>query len=149
MPLAYQTAVDTMFGIARTALNSGSAAIVGYVPEVRWQGVEKDEKPPVDKFWLRVTQQTVDEGQSTLRDGTNGKRYTNTGLIFCQLFCPMSDAKCMEKGRALGVLLRNAFTAAQTEIMFTHARINELTPEGKAQRFNVVSDYEYDEIRSV
>lgn len=150
MTTTYPNAIDEMFAAFRTVWNAGSAAIAGYVPEVRWPGVEKDDKPPTEKYWVRVSQQTVAENQATVNaDTVNGKRrFTGLGLIFIQIFAPMSKSDGYDKGRQLSVLAKSAFRGQDTPggVIFRNARINELAPDGKAYRFNVVSEYEYDEI---
>lgn len=149
MTTDYVGARDAIFGAFETAWNAGSAAIVGSVPEIRWQGKEKDEKPAVTAYWVRVSTQTVAEGQATLNSQTNGKRrYRSEGLVFVQLFCPKSDKQGHENGEKLSVVARDAFRGKQIPggVEFRNARINELPPDGDAFRFNVVANYRYAEI---
>lgn len=151
MTATYPQAIDAMFAMFKTAWEAGASVIVGSVPEIRWAGVEKPDKPIVDVYWCRVSQQTVLEGQTTLKTGiapSENRRYTSTGLLFVQLFCPMSDAQAYDKGRQLAVLARNAFRGNETTngVWFRNARINELAPEENAYRFNIVVEYEYDDI---
>lgn len=145
--ITYEEAIDEIFGIFNAAWFGDSAAVVGYVPEVRWPGVEEPEKPELSKFWARVSQQTVIEGQSSLRNGDGGQRYTTDGLVFVQIFCPKSDSLGMTNGRKLAIIARNAFrgNATSGQVWFRNARINELPPEENWYRFNVVAEYEYDE----
>lgn len=146
----YTQAVDAMFALFRTAWNAGAVAIVGTVPEVRWQGVEGKEKPPVSGYWCRVSTQSVIEQQTSHKSGLapdESRRYTSSGLLFVQLFCPMSDAQAMDKGRRLAMLARDAFRGKETNnIWFRNCRINELPPDENAYRFNIVVEYEYDDI---
>ena len=148
MITSYGEAVDEIFGIFKTAWDAGSSAIAGYIPEIRWQGVEQPGKPGNDKFWVRVSQQTVTDAQSTLRNGSCGQRYTITGLVFVQLFCPKSDSESMDKGRRLSVVTRDSFRGNSTsgKVWFRNARIIELEPERDFRRFNVSAEYKYDEI---
>jgi len=145
--ITYEEAIDEIFGIFNAAWLDNSAAVVGYVPEVRWPGVEEPEKPDLSKFWARVSQQTVIEGQSSLRNGDAGQRYTTDGLVFVQIFCPKSDSLGMTNGRKLAIIARNSFrgNATSGQVWFRNARINELPPEENWYRFNVVAEYEYDE----
>ena len=82
----YTEAVDQIFGIFNSDWEAGSASIVGYVPEIRWPGVEEPTKPDLTKYWARVSQQTVDDTQTGLRNGSCGQRYTASGLVFIQIF---------------------------------------------------------------
>lgn len=148
MTTDYISAVDQMFALFNTAWLANSAALAGYVPIVRWQGIEEAGTPDASKFWCRVSQQTVEEEQSTLRDDSGVRRYETTGLIFVQLFCPKSQVDALEIGRKLAVVARNAFRGKTTsgKVWFRNARIIELEPDSSAHRFNIVSEYEYDEI---
>lgn len=143
----YEAAIDEMFAQFRIPWEANSAAVAGYVPEVRWPGVEEIDPPDASKYWARVSQQTVDEQQTTLRNGEFAKRYTADGLVFVQIFCPKSDAESMTTGRRLATIARNAFRGQSTSgnVWFRNARIKELEPEAKFYRFNVVTEYEYDE----
>jgi len=148
MPVTYEEAIDQIFGIFRAAWFTNSEAIVGYVPELRWWGVEEPNEPNTSVFWARVSQQTVTEEQSTLQNG-ECIRYETEGLVFVQLFCPKSDAKSIEKGRKLAMLARDAYRGNSTDgnVWFRDARIKELDPEKDWFRFNVVAEYTYDEIK--
>lgn len=151
MTATYPQAVDAMFKLFNDAWNAGAAAIVGSVPHVRWPDVEEPAKPITDAYWCRVSLNTILEGQTTLKVGvapSENRRYTSTGLLFVQLFCPMSDAQAADKGRQLAVLARNAFRGNETSngVWFRNARIVPLAPEENAYRFNIVVEYEYDDI---
>lgn len=163
MTLTYDAAVDEMFGLFKAAWDSGSAAIVGYVPEVRWPGVELKnpdgsiKKPESDKYWARVSQQGVDEEQTSLSacvaSNENGgvlpaSRFTAIGLLFVQLFCPKTEAEAMEFGRELAKLSRAAYRGKKTAggVWFRNVRIIEVESEELWHRFNVVAEYEYDEV---
>lgn len=144
----YVEAIDQMFSLFYDAWLSQTTSIVGYVPEVRWHGVEKPGTPDASKYWARVSQQTVTEEQTTIADSNGKRRYTASGLLFVQIFCPKSEVTAMENGRNLAMIARNSIRGKTTsgKVWFRNARINELDPEESAYRFNVVAEYEYDEI---
>jgi hypothetical protein len=148
MSVAYPNAIDEMFSLFLAAWNTGTLSVLSEVPKVFWQGITEEESPDVNSYWCRVSQQTVEEVQSTLSDNEGKRRYETAGLIFVQIFCPKSDDSAMGNGRKLAVIARNAFRGKTTEskIVFRNARINELTPDDNSLRFNVVAEYEYDEI---
>jgi hypothetical protein len=130
---------------------SKSPEAVGYVPEVRWQNVEEPNSIDGSKFWARVSLQTVFEEQSTLSNCEGApwqKRYTVSGIVFVQIFCPKSEARSSEQGKLLSKIARNSFRgkATDSKIWFRRARINELAPEDLFYRFNVIADFEYDEL---
>lgn len=150
MTTSYVNAVDEIFSLFNIAWSAEAPAIVGNgeTPEIRWQGVEDENIPNFNKYWCRVSQQTVEEPQTSLAGNDGKRRYTTSGLIFVQLFCPKSDAQAMDKGRNLATVARNAFRGKTTsgKVWFRNARINELAPEDNAYRFNIIAEYEYDEI---
>ncbi|QBZ71726.1 minor tail protein [Pseudomonas phage KP1] len=140
--------INTLF---KTAWDLNSSAVAGYIPEVRWQGLETTELPDGSKFWCRVSKQTLEEEQATLSncEGAPGKKkYTADGLIFVQLFCPKSNSRSFQLGQKLAKIARNAFRGKSTPggVWFRNVRINELDPENLYHRFNVIAEFEYDEL---
>jgi hypothetical protein len=147
----YSQAIDDMFTLFRMAWNAGAAVVVGSVPAIRWEGVQEPSIPPVDAYWCRVSTQQVAEPQSSFKTGIApdaNRRYTAIGVLFVQIFCPMSEAQAMEKGRLLAELARNAFRGKETanQVWFRNVRIQRLAPEQNYYRFNVVAEYTYDDI---
>jgi len=142
----YEQAIDDIFGMFVPVWNAESAAVVGYVPEIRYQGVEEKEELPTGKYWCRLSQMSEDEGQATLRNG-DCQRYTTDGLLFVQLFCPKKDAEAMTLGRRLSVIARSAYRGKKSPngVWFRNVRIKELAPESKWIKFNIIAEYEYDE----
>lgn len=142
---------DEVNALFLSAWNAGSAAIVGYIPEIRWQGVQYRDLPDGSKFWARLHKETVIEEQASLStcEGLPGqKKYTASGLVFVQLFCPKSETRAFDLGQKLAKLTRNAFRGKSTpgKIWFRNVRINEIGPEQLYERFNVVTEFEYDEL---
>lgn len=151
MTTTYSEARNQINALFLAAWNAGSPAISTYIPEIRWKGDAKRELPDGSKFWCRVSIQTVLEEQSTLStcEGKPGqKRYTASGLVFVQIFCPKSDTQAYSKGGKLAEVARNGFRGKSTpgKVWFRNARINELDPEELYERFNVVTEFEYDEL---
>lgn len=151
MTLEYDAARDEMFALFNAAWQANSAAVVGYVPEVRWQGRETTEKPDRSKFWARVSLQSVGEGQATLSNCViepGKKKYESFGLIFVQLFGPKSRATAYDDLQKLAMLARDAYRGKTTpgNVWFRNVRINTLQPEELFYRLNVIGEYEFDEI---
>jgi len=149
--IEYDDVNDEINALFLAAWNAGTTALVGYVPEIRWQGVQYRDLPDGSKFWVRLSKQTVFEEQASLSncEGLPGqKKYTASGLVFVQLFCPKSNTQAFELGQKLAKLARNAFRGKTTpgKIWFRNVRINELSPEELYERFNVVTEFEYDEL---
>lgn len=150
MTVEYDAAIDEMYALFNLAWLANSAAIAGYVPEVRWPNIEEPSKPDGSKFWARVSSQTVGEPQGGMGacETPYEKRYEAYGLLFVQIFCPKENARSMELGRLLAKLARNAYRGKSTPggVWFRNVRIQELADEAMFHRFNVVAEYEYDEV---
>lgn len=149
--IEFDEVADEINALFLEAWTQGSPAIVGSVPEIRWQGVQERDIPEPSKFWCRVSRQTVTEEQATLStcEGRPGqKKYTASGLVFVQIFCPKSNQQAFELGQKLAKVARNAFRGKSTPggIWFRNVRINELSPEELYERLNVVAEFEYDEL---
>lgn len=145
--MTYETALDDIFGLFNAKWQAGTTTIVGYVPEVRWSGIEQPATPDRSKFWARVSQKTSNETQSTLRNGTAGQRYTNNGTAYIQIFCPVSEVGAITKGRKLAELARDAYRGKQSVngVWFRNAHILEMPTEQDWFAFTVRADYIYDE----
>lgn len=144
MSADYDEATDEMFALVAAGWQA-SLSIVTPIPELRWPA-DTSAIPDPSQYWARVSRQTVLERQATFRNGV--KRYVTSGLIFVQVFAPVSEANGWEKGSKLAKLARNIFRGAETSssVWFRNARINELTADRGAHRFNVVAEFEYDEL---
>jgi hypothetical protein len=141
---------DAMLGLFNTGWQA-AAAIVGAVPAIYWQDVTVIAPPVTNAYWCRVSTQGVGEYQTTHKTGIapdNNRRYTSYGLLLVQIFCPTSVAGAGAKGRELAVLARNIFRGKATanDVWFRNARINEIPPEPNFYRFNVICEYQYDDI---
>ena len=143
----YEQAINDMFGLFLTAWNAGSTATAGYIPEVRWPGVEVATSPDRSKYWARVSQKTSFEQQSTLRNGDNGQRYTTRGTLYVQVFCPISISGSLANGRKLAELARNAYRGKHSVngVWFRNAKIMEMPTESDWYALTVQVDYLYDE----
>lgn len=152
MPVDYVDAQDEMLAMFVAAWNAGSAAIVGYIPEIRYGGVDNPTKPDSSKYFCRISIQTVDEQQSTLSSAVKaepGRRYTTNGLIFVQVFAPLSDSLSDRNGKKLSELAKKAFRGKATagKVWFLNGRVQDnLASEEQFARFNVVTEYQYDEL---
>lgn len=151
MTLQYDQARDEMFALFKAAWDANSAAIAGYIPEVRWQGKELTTKPDRSKFWARVSIQSVIEQQATLSNCViepGKKKYESSGLIFVQLFAPKVTDGAYELLQQLAKVARDAYRGKTTpgNVWFRNVRINTLSPEELFFRLNVVGEYEFDEV---
>jgi hypothetical protein len=152
-----EQARDEMFALFLAAWNAHAPGVVGYIPDIRWQGKELSRVPDGSKHWCRVSLQTVIERQATLSEPREkGKRrYRTSGLLFVQLFSPKAKAEDngendgFEEGEKLANVAKKAFRGKKTkpgDVWFRNARVNPLPVEGTSYRFNMVVEYEFDEI---
>ncbi len=152
MTTEYVVARKEMFALFKETWDAGSLAIAGYIPEVRYQGVEKAEKPPTGKHWARISTQVVTEMQASLSNNVfeaGKKRFEVAGLVIVQLFAPKSVATGFDELAKLGQVARGAFRGRKTasnEVWFYNARINELAPEELFYRINVIAEFEFCEL---
>lgn len=149
MTITRDAAIDEMFGYVNSILTGSVATLLTYQPDTRWQNVQKPDPPDNDKYWFRTSQQTVISQQSTLsNDVQGGRRFTTNGLLFIQVFAPMSDPESPNTGGKIAAMLRDAFRAQNisANIWYRNAQVKELNPADSSFRFNVVTAFEYDEI---
>ena len=152
MTTNYVDATDEIYTLFKTQWDLKTPDVLPYVPEVRYGNNEKKGKPPSDKFWVRITIDSVNSEQTSLSTCAGKpyqRRYTDYGLVFVQVFCPKSVANSDEIGKQLASIARATFRGVATpgQVWFRNARINDLPPEDLFYRFNVVAEYEYDELQ--
>ncbi len=149
MPVDYFTAIDEIGTLFQESWNENAIDAVGYVPAVRWQNIQYEDKPEVQypsKLWARLTVESADERQTTLR--LNCQRFTISGLVFVQIFAPPAIDMANEYLQKLAVVARNAFRGKSTDggIWFRNFAIKPLPPENSWLRINVAGEFEFDEI---
>lgn len=153
MTLTPQQARQEMFQRVNTCWAADSAAIVGYVPEIRWQGVEEATPPGATKFWMRcgTTNVTVRQSGHQMPDAPNGSPvvYDNYGFITLQIFAPMKGRQNWSKGELLSELGQRMFMAYETGggVWFRNPRIRDLNNDGTFFRWNVIADYQFSQIK--
>jgi len=132
--------------------------MIGEVVEVRYQGVlfsvANQPLKPVDpsKYWVRFSMRGVMSRQSAFimndNPGPSPQEYDTNGLIFVQVFAPMSEVNGFAQGGLLAELAQAIFRGAETPsgVFFRNVRINELEDDTKSFRWNVIAEYEFSEI---
>lgn len=126
MPVAsYNDGVEELYGILNQAWQDAQGT-VGYIPEIRWPGVQNPSLEPEDKYWLRPSFQTVESAQSSLQ--SVNARETTVGLFLITVNCPKVDNDPIGTGRLLAKLIKNAFKQQSTtgSIWFRRQTIKEL-----------------------
>lgn len=123
--------------------------IVGYEPQVRWWNREVKESPPKTQHWVRFSMETVSNEQTAMRGPVveqYGKRHTNIGLVFIQLFFSKSSL-VKDDDITLSVIASEPFyRAVPNKIWFRDPRIQELPEETDYFRANVIAEYQFDHV---
>lgn len=157
MPVTLDNALDEMYGMIKTVVDAESAAIVGYVPEIRWPGAAKASKPDNTKIWLRVTNKIVVDEQRSLADGngTGTKRYTAIGFLIVQIFAPRTkfaavgtSSNMLIVGKSLGIAIRDKFRhpSPSGAIWFRDQKVDELSETPEYYPHNVTVTFQFDTI---
>lgn len=152
MSLTPQQARKQLLAHVQNCWNAGAAAIVDYIPEIRFQGVEVPELPGADKYWMRCSTNTVatpQRGHRMPEVGISKPVYDNIGFITLQLFAPMKSPESYAKGELLAELGQGMFMASETggSIWFRNPRIRELDNDGTWYRWNVIADYQFSQVK--
>jgi hypothetical protein len=146
-PLNYSDAIDTVFGMINAAWANANQ-IVGYTPEIRWQGREVPAKPPIDKIWARVSAQIVTDEQTSLANVSGQKLYHAKALLYIQLFCPRTDND-LSVARIFSQYIQGIFltgASADGNVWFTNPRIMELVPNATSYPIMISVNFEYDHL---
>ena len=151
MSITYSQAVDEINTMFLNAWNANSNAIAGYIPEIRWEGNEREPIPDNKLFWCRASIKSVLEQQASLANsvGIPGQRiFTAHGLVIVQLFCPKNVLNSLPVGRQLAGVAQNAFRgkASPGGVWFLNVTVKDFPQEENWYRLNVVAQYSYDEI---
>lgn len=145
----YESAIDTMYGVFKTAWDIGASPIIGYVPVVEYDEPAKGNYDSLTAAFARLTVRNVLEGQLTLGtpDGPGTHEYGTAGLLIIQVFVPKDDNEGIVLGRRLAVLVRNAYRTAGVngEVWFKNATVVEQPPDDRWRQFNVNVEYDYTE----
>lgn len=130
------------------AWKSQAASIVGYIPEIRWQGVEFKDTPDLTKAYVRVTDRHIAPGGHNL-GGRGSTRYTRYGIVFIQVYVPLSLHNHLTFARGLGRIARDAYEGRSSPggVWFRNCRMSEIGPTDGWFQVNVTNDFTYDEVK--
>jgi len=141
-------AIDEIATLFNSNVLSNSTAIIGYVPEIEWPGIDTGVCKDGSKFWLKFSTNNVFTEQETLCENIviNGsRRYNSQGFVSFQIFAPKRKDS-YQKALSFSQMLQIVFRKSLPNVILRNSRIVELPPENGIVRFNVFADYEFDEI---
>lgn len=122
-------------------------------PEMRYQGLEKGALPGSTKFWARSSTQLATTRQSahimTNDPGGSPVEFSTAGVVMIQIFAPMTEKGSYAKGELLAEAAQCMFMATELAqgIWFRNPRINELVPDGTWYRWNVIADFQFNQVK--
>ena len=148
MTTTYSGAIEEMFTSFNTLWASKSNAILGYVPVIYWPGIDDGSTADCSKFYVRLNVQTAVTKQATLSESVviNGsQRFTSYGVFVAEIYSPKRKDS-ISKGRELCEAVLSIFRSSTNNVVMRNARIREMPSENGAVRFNVVTEFEFDEI---
>lgn len=149
MPINYSDAVNEIIKPGFLTWPSLVTAHTVTGSKLYVQGLVEPKTFDADVYFGRISQRTIDRKQKTFRTSTE-KRHRTVGALLIQVYAPMSQADnaAFFKGRKLCEALQKVYTdyPKNSAIEFLNVSIEELPNDGKHFRFNVVADYNYDDI---
>lgn len=143
---------DEILGLFKAAWDANTPAINGgSVVEVRWQGVDAGTPPAADEPFARITIKHGPSGQTTF-GAVGARRFTRFGIVTVQIFDPVSKGGGLVFLDQASNIAKNAFEGVGTAsgIWFRDVTIKEIDHSNKYgpwQQFNVLADFQYDEVR--
>ena len=136
------------------ALRAPAAVGALQAPELRFQGVEEAGLPGATKYWARISTQLATTRQSAhVMDQVDGSpvEFDTRGVVFVQIFAPMKEPTSYAKGELLAEVAQRMFMASETAqgVWFRNPRINELPHDGTWYRWNVIADFQFNQVKGV
>lgn len=145
------TAHDDIRDLITDTVVNGAAAIVGYVPEMRYGRVRLPGQgvPDASKHWLRINCMDEQSPQTAFvgdDPGPSSRQYTTVGVTIIELYAPMSQIDGARRQDLLAQLLLSALRTNETAngVWFRNATIKNVDDDEKSYRLNVTVEHEYD-----
>lgn len=134
MSVTYSEAIDGVFALFKAAWDANSAAVVGYIPEIRYMRAEEKDLPDRTKYWTRLSFTSQFEDHAAI-----GNRLFEGEILFSQqIFGPKNSNEVLNKGRALAEISKNAIRGKSIkdgQAFFRRVTINELPPDSNWVQF--------------
>lgn len=140
----FSQARDEICSLFYTAWQADTAAIAGYVPEVRWSHVTVRDPPPTTAVWARVT---VTMGATSEAIGPSPKMYTRMGVVAVQIFADRLD-QGLTVAEQLAKVARAAFEGKSTAggAWFRNVQLADNGVDAPWVSLTVTAELEYEEI---
>jgi len=145
--MTFSTRTQAVDEINTVFLNAWTAALQD-TSQIKWENVSAVDTPPTDNTpWARFTLRHTNSSATSLTGVIGNRRYTRRGVISAQLFQPIGSG--LSGDTDLAKIVQEAFEGHTTAggVIFRGVSINEIGSDGDFFQTNVVSFFEYDEIR--
>lgn len=148
----YEEAIDLIYATFKDAWDANASGVVGYVPEVRYEGVPEDDSDgkrhaPTSKYWARLSvRNALEDNAGVGRASANGARlYQTVGTLSIEIYGPKQDNAAITKLRRLAMFTRSAYRgiASGDEVWYYEATIRERPSEERWHRIDVTAVYNY------
>ena len=149
MSLSETQAFDEILDIFNTAWTTNTPALNGGdVVRVEWPGLDAGETRDPDKPYATIKVTHVPSRQVTFGP-TGSRRFERSGLVTIQVFYPLSRGDGLNTLQLLCEVARDAFEGVGTNdgLWFRNCRIQDIGSGDTWYQYNVVSEFEYDQIR--
>ena len=141
---------DEVFGLFKTYwdANAKYPLVTGTIPEIRYEGTVKPDKPASDACWCRISMVHMAGSQLTFGK-LGGRRFERRGTIYVQIFVPVKGGEGLSASEALGIVARDAFEGKSTAsgVWFRDVHVEDLGIDGSWEATNVLASFSYDEIK--
>lgn len=145
----YAEAIDFMYGEVKNVVDNQASPILGYLPSIEYDEPAEADHASLELAFMRVSVRNVVDQQLTLsaEDSNGGHVYETIGFLAVQVFIPKTDTEGTQHGRNLCSLVQKRFreAGANNDVWFKNVTINELSPDERWRRFNVISEYNFTE----
>ena len=145
----FSQARDEIQALFQSAWNANSPALNGgTAPRVEWDGVSDGTSRDPAKPYAAVFVRHSGSSQATL--GRVGqRRFNRRGLVVVQVYTPINNRVGLSLAESFAIIARNAYEGVGTSsgIWFRNTRINEIGPDKSWYRMDVLSEFEYDELK--
>lgn len=139
---------DEMFAMLLSAWENGAGDVLGYLPDILWQGQEKGP-PSLEFAYARASVVHNTGRQASLAGEAGAKRFRRTGILFVQCFAPLGIENPLTIADNLGRIVLDAFEGRSSPggIWFRSCRLNEIGPTDGWYQVNVIAEFSYDEVK--
>lgn len=127
--MTYLEARDETFEVFHDALTSLAVGIIGYVPEVRWDGIEYPSKPDIKKYYVKTYFEEIESSQRAFTQcvsgSPSGKLFASTGMAMFSVHGPSFESNSKRKSEELGQALRKVFRLPRpnSDLWFRNAKL--------------------------